>query len=226
MLDPVTTAVVTIAGEELILLPERAIYWPRTNIVLIADWHIGKEATFRTAGIAVPDGALAADLDRLSQVIDQTGAARLIILGDLIHAAHGRTPAVLETLLSWRTRHKSLNIDLIRGNHDRGAGDPPPDWDMTSQATASIMPFVLTHHPVSSAAGYVLAGHLHPSATLAGRGRQKLTLPCFWFGSAVGVLPAFGSFTGNATIRPASGDRVFVVMPEAVLPVALTAVSR
>jgi metallophosphoesterase superfamily enzyme len=65
-----------------------------------------------------------------------------------------------------------------------------------------------------------LSGHLHPAAVLDGAGRQALKLPCFWFGRRVGVLPAFGDFTGCAAIRAVAGDRVFVVAENRVLAVA------
>ena len=55
---------------------------------------------------------------------------------------------------------------------------------------------------------YVLAGHLHPCVVLGGRAHQRLRLPCFHFGAQVGVLPAFGAFTGMHALRPvpASGS--------------------
>jgi len=52
------------------------------------------------------------------------------------------------------------------------------------------------------------------------RSWDHLRLPCFWFGDAVGVLPAFGAFTGSAEVRPKRGDQVFVIAEEEVLKVA------
>jgi metallophosphoesterase superfamily enzyme len=77
-------------------------------------------------------------------------------------------------------------------------------------------PFALAHHPVREASAYVLAGHLHPCAVLAGKARQRERLPCFWFGREVGVLPAFGDFTGCAEIEADEGDGVWVVTGGAV----------
>jgi metallophosphoesterase superfamily enzyme len=65
----------------------------------------------------------------------------------------------------------------------------------------------------------VLAGHLHPAVALGGPGRQRERLPCFLFGPRRGILPAFGSFTGAATVRPTAGERVFVVAGDEVLQV-------
>ena len=63
---------------------------------------------------------------------------------------------------------------------------------------------------------YALAGHVHPGVVLAGRGGDRLRLPCFHFGARVGVLPAFGTFTGMHPIKRDPGDRVFVVADNAV----------
>ena len=177
-------------------------------MLIVADLHWGKAATFRAAGLAIPEGG-ADDLARLDRALQRTGAQRLMLLGDLLHARAGRTESVLAQLGAWRARWPALDITLVRGNHDRGAGDPPPGWRFECvDEPFMIEPFALCHHPKESDRGYVLAGHLHPAVQLRGAGRQQLKLPCFWFGPRIGVLPAFGGFTGNALIAPAPGDRV------------------
>ena len=65
----------------------------------------------------------------------------------------------------------------------------------------------------------MLAGHIHPAISLAGPGRQRERLPCFLFGERIGLLPAFGDFTGGATVRPRPGDRVFGVAGDEVVPI-------
>ena len=79
-------------------------------------------------------------------------------------------------------------------------------------------PLALRHHPQPEAGASVLAGHLHPCVVLGGRAHQRLRLPCFHFGPQVGVLPAFGAFTGMHALRPQPGDRVFVIGGDAVAP--------
>ena len=49
---------------------------------------------------------------------------------------------------------------------------------------------------------------------------DSVRLPCFWFGSRYGVLPAFGAFTGTADVLPRRGDQVFVIAEKEVLKVA------
>jgi DNA ligase-associated metallophosphoesterase len=211
---------VTIAGEPVTLLPERALFWPGGRALLIADAHLGKAAAFRAAAIAVPEALTAADLARLDRALDRSGAERLIVLGDLLHARSGRSPAVLDAVAAWRARRPGLDLLLVRGNHDRGAGDPPPAWGAAcTDEPHPLPPFVLRHLPGADPAGHVLAGHLHPAAALVGPGRQRERLPCFLVGLDMTVLPAFGGFTGAATVRPRRGERVYVVAGERVLAV-------
>lgn len=207
-----------VAGESLILLPERAALWRET--LLVADPHFGKAATFRALGVPVPHGTTGENLARLDEILNRTAARRIVFLGDFLHAPEGRAPRTLDAVSEWRARHASVEMLLVRGNHDVRAGDPPKEFDMRCvSAPHEELPFVLDHHPREHDAGYVLAGHLHPGARLAGAGRARAWLPCFWFGTRVGVLPAFGEFTGLGEISPAPGDRVFVVADDEVVEV-------
>lgn len=211
----------SLAGEEVRLLPERALFWQRAATLIIADPHLGKAGAFRAASIAVPEGTTTADLDRLSRVIARCNAQKVVILGDLLHARSGRTATTLAAFAEWRERHADLDLFLVRGNHDARAGDPPEAWGVVCvDEPWHLSPFVLRHHPAAHESGYTLAGHLHPAVRLTGAGRQRATLPCFWFGAQVGVLPAFGSFTGAALITPEPDDQVFVIADDAVVAVS------
>lgn len=215
------TSRVTIAGEALTLIPERAVYWAARETLLVADPHFGKAAAFRAGGIPVPRGTTAGTLARLDRAIDRTGARRIVFLGDFLHARAGRQPATIAALARWRATRADLEVLLVRGNHDLRAGDPPTDLRIRVVGERiSETPFVLAHHPEISDHGYVLAGHIHPGATLTGAGRQRERFACFWFGERCGVLAAFGEFTGLAAIRPRAGDRVFVVADDTVIEAA------
>ncbi|HEX2225031.1 MAG TPA: DEAD/DEAH box helicase, partial [Thermoanaerobaculia bacterium] len=111
----------------------------------------------------------------------------------------------------------------VRGNHDRGAGDPPCEWGFTCHDEPWIEPpFALRHHPVDGPGedgAYALAGHLHPGVIVEGLGRQRERLPCFLFGPRSGLLPAFGDFTGSARVRPKRGDRLYALAGDEVVPI-------
>lgn len=113
------------AGETVQLLPDRALFWPAEQTLFIADLHIGKAATYRTLGQPVPGGTTAENLSRLTAQITRHAPQRIIFLGDFLHAAAARTPAILQALAAWRLRHADVSMTLVRGNHDSCAGDPP-----------------------------------------------------------------------------------------------------
>lgn len=202
---------VDVAGEELWLSAERCIWWPARRTLIVADLHFGKAASFRALGVPVPEKTTDQDLARLAHLIATTGAGRVVLLGDLLHARHGRSAELMDAVGAWRARHAGVEMLLVRGNHDRRAGDPPKEWRIACVDNGHVeAPFVWRHEPEEDDRGYVLAGHIHPAATMFGRG-GGLRAPCFWFGSRVGVLPAFGSFTGMKPVRPKRGDGVYVV---------------
>ncbi len=203
--------------QKLHLYPEPALYWAEARTLIVADVHLGKAAAFRAAGIPLPAGTTGDNLDRLSAALARSGAERLLILGDWLHARRGRTDAVLSQVSAWRRQHRELAIDLVLGNHDEHAGRPPDEWDIRCIDELVESPFVWRHESREAAAGYVIAGHVHPAVVLRGRG-EHLTLPCFYFGRDYGLLPAFGDFTGFGVIRPRAGEAVFVLVEGEILP--------
>ena len=212
--------VIEVAGETVELLAAKAVHWPARRTLFIADPHWGKAAAFRAGGVGIGVDPLEADLERLSTLLRQTDANRLVILGDLFHARAGKSKTVLETVTAWRKTVADVGVTLIRGNHDLASGDPPAEWGFNCNTEpVPEPPFALKHHPGETPGFYTLAGHLHPAATLRGHGRALIRLPCFHIGSACGILPAFGGFTGLATIAPVEGDRVFVIADGEVVPV-------
>ena len=205
------------------LLPARALWLPDHDALLVADLHWGKAAAFRAGGVPVPSGTTAEDLGRLSHALHGTGARQLVVLGDLWHAREGFHPDTLTTIAAWRDRHPALAITLVRGNHDRRAGDPPPALAIACHdPPLALGSLQLVHEPAEPqgpAAPYQVAGHLHPSVTLTGPGRERLRLPCFVVGARRALLPAFASFTGGGMHRPLPGDRHYAIAEGEVVAV-------
>src|SRR5690349_1061781 len=170
-----------IEGEAVVLMPEHALWLPERKTLLVADAHFGKAATFRAGGIFVPRGTTATTLTRLDRALTRTSATRVIFLGDLLHAREGRSPETLRLVADWRASRAGVEVVLVRGNHDRAAGDPPESLGIACvDAPMLDGPFAFTHHPRSVAEHFDVAGHVHPAVRLRGPGRQSERLPCFW----------------------------------------------
>ncbi|HEY6513906.1 MAG TPA: ligase-associated DNA damage response endonuclease PdeM [Burkholderiaceae bacterium] len=208
---------VEIGGAPLVLLAERAVFLPDQGALLVADVHVGKAASFRGLGVPVPHGTTRGTLARLSAALAASGATRLIVLGDFAHSERSFAPLTREALSVWRDAHAALPITLLRGNHDTRAGDPPAELRIeVIDAPLRCGPYLLAHEPGQLADGYVLAGHVHPCVIVGARGFDSLRLPCFHFGARVGVLPAFGEFTGSHALPRHEGDRVFAIAEQRV----------
>lgn len=207
---------VHVAGESLLLLPEKAIYWPREKMLIIADIHFGKAAAFRALGVPVPRGTTSENLAGLDALVAAHGARQVVFLGDFLHARAAHASSTQLAMLAWRQRHPELALMLVRGNHDLHAGDPAAALGIALvDEPHAIGPFAFCHHPGVDAPGYGLAGHIHPVYVLATR-FDALRLPCFVVGEQGLILPSFGAFTGGHAVKPGPGDRIYVTSGDAV----------
>src|ERR1700749_3008610 len=101
--------------QDLLLTPQRAIYWQQEKALIAADVHLGKVGHFRKAGIAVPRDMEQDDLAMLSDLIYEHHPEQIIFLGDLFHSDIN---ADWDWFVLWRSRFPKLKLVLIRGNHD------------------------------------------------------------------------------------------------------------
>lgn len=206
-------------GQKLTLLCQKAIYWGEESALICADVHLGKGGHFRKAGIAIPRDLAQDDLAVLSDLIREYKPHKLIFLGDLFHSDMNTD---WDWFALWREQFPRLEIILIRGNHDVIHDKHYDKLNIALHHQLLIAPFLMLHHPVnavelSKASGYVLCGHIHPGVTLHGKGRQSVTLPCFFFSDKQAVLPSFGKFTGRIGVQHQPSDRVFGVLPDKVI---------
>ncbi|SHG49793.1 ligase-associated DNA damage response endonuclease PdeM [Massilia sp. CF038] len=207
---------VTLAGETVLLLPEKAVYWPRHKMLIIADIHFGKAAAFRAQGVPVPRGTTSENLAGLDRLMSQNEVAHILFLGDFLHARAAHASATLTAMLAWRARHPALQLTLVRGNHDKHAGDPAAALAIHMVDEPHVVDgFAFCHHPDIAAPAYVMAGHVHPVFVLSSR-LDSLRLPCFLAGETRMILPSFGAFTGGHPIQPVAGEQVFVSSGEAI----------
>lgn len=208
-----------LAGNELELLPQRALWWPAQRSAIVADVHLGKDQVFRRAGIAIPAAVLDAELSALDTLIAVTRCERLIVLGDWVHAAPLEGERWPAAVAAWRTRHAQLAIDLVLGNHDRYLQPWLEHWGISLfKDPHEINGLSMIHEVDSEDPPAGVSGHLHPVVCLRSGG-DWLRLPVFARRADHLILPAFGEFTGGFdgldrrrwTMFAVAGDRVVEV---------------
>ncbi|WP_144630832.1 ligase-associated DNA damage response endonuclease PdeM [Bordetella genomosp. 13] len=201
-----------LGGETMVLLGARALYWPARDRLIIADLHLGKEHVFRQAGIAVPSGATQDDLRRLSDLVAETAAKELWIVGDVLHGPSTQA-AWREAWAAWRRAHAALDVAALTGNHDRALDGADLGVRQLGEAWTDG-PFVFQHLPEPDTQGrHVIAGHVHPTTRVPGVPRSW---PVFWLRPGMTVLPAYSAFTGGHAVE-AGKERLVACVDGAVV---------
>jgi DNA ligase-associated metallophosphoesterase len=203
------------------LLPGRVAFLPDASTMLVADLHLGKAASFRRAGLPVPEGSAQGDLVRLRRLVADLEPRRVIVLGDLFHAPSGCTPAVFDEFAEVRRCFAGVELILVEGNHDRRVRIPETLGVDRVVSRLDEPPWVFLHEPPGEAIEGCLAlcGHLHPRLSIRSPSGDRLTQRCFVEWPGVMVLPAFGSFTGSAVVTVTRDTRLWAAGDDAVVDV-------
>lgn len=181
-------------NEDWELRPEKVVYWPRREALLLADTHFGKVSHFRKAGMPVPQQAAQRNFRKLDQLLKHEGLREVYFLGDLFHSELNTEWLALQKILQ---QYPQLHFHLIAGNHDILHGESYARLGMqVHQEPHPVDHLWLRHHPPEEEAPAGWCGHIHPAVRLRGMGRQVLKLASFYFRSQQAILPAFGEFTG------------------------------
>jgi DNA ligase-associated metallophosphoesterase len=204
------------AGERFTLLADRAIYWSRRSTLIVADTHFGKDSLFQQRGIPVPSDVTGNDLARLAALLGKTESKRLLILGDFFHGKESNDDHMTRHLRAWRDAMSQIEITLVRGNHDKHAGDPCPSLGFDCLNSLTVDDVKFQHAPNESEENQpvdgpaIVCGHIHPAATLVDFDGTVMKVPAFVVDERQLVVPAFGRFTGTAVMPKQPGRRFMI----------------
>jgi DNA ligase-associated metallophosphoesterase len=194
---------VTVAGITLLADLSGALIWEEQRLLVVADLHLEKGSSFASRGVLLPPYDTAATVGRLAAAMARHDPRMVIALGDSFHdrAAHERlSSADRRAVTALQARRDWI---WISGNHDPSL---PADLGGIVASEVAIGPIVFRHEP-TGAFGEI-AGHLHPKARVATRGRA-MERRCFACDGERAVLPAFGAYAGGLSIRDAAFARIF-----------------
>ncbi|MBE5074694.1 ligase-associated DNA damage response endonuclease PdeM [Erythrobacteraceae bacterium E2-1 Yellow Sea] len=209
------------ANEEMRLVGGRALYWPREGTLLLADLHLEKASFYAAKGQMLPPYDSRETLERVADCVKQTGARRVIALGDNFHDPDGtsRLDPYAAGMLEGLTR--ALDWVWITGNHD---GEMHRSFGGTVLDELELGGVMLRHIAQSGEIRPEVSGHFHPKLRVNIRNRY-IARPCGVLSQNAGhgdrmILPAFGALTGGmdagapeilAALQPAS--RIDALLP-------------
>jgi uncharacterized protein len=200
-----------------------ALYCAAEKLLLIADLHLEQGASLARRGLHVPPYDTIATLGKLEHVLANTGAERLVLLGDSFHdsVAHD----AVDEADAKRLRVMTGRVDTIwiSGNHDPKAHNGLGGTCVDELALGAI---TLRHIPARLRADELeIAGHLHPGAAIEQRGHHIRT-KCFVADGRRIILPAFGSYTGALNVRQPAFSGLFVQAETQCWMIGKTAMHR
>jgi hypothetical protein len=189
--------VITLAGVALTADPAGALYWPDEKILVVADLHLEKGSAFAARGVLLPPYDTAATLARLARLIERYAPCLVIALGDSFHDGGG--PSRMSDIGRGALTALQRGRDWlwIAGNHD-----PHPAENIGGRFADALALGALTfrHEPSPRDSDGEVAGHLHPLARVAKRGRA-VSRRCFAADGKRLVMPAFGAYAGGLNVR-------------------------
>jgi DNA ligase-associated metallophosphoesterase len=169
----------------------------------VADLHLEKGSSFAMRGQLLPPYDTAATLARLARLIARYAPHGVVALGDSFHDGGGPARLGRDDRESLSALQRGRDWLWITGNHD-----PEPAVGIGGAFQAVLNVGALTFHHLPTGAAGEIAGHLHPVARVAHRGRM-VCRRCFAADATRMVMPAFGAFTGGLNVRDAAFADLF-----------------
>jgi hypothetical protein len=195
---------IVLAGSAFVADPGGALYWPAEKLLVVADLHLEKGSAFAVRGVLLPPYDTAATLVRLAALIAHFAPRRVITLGDNFHDGGGPARMSDRDRAALKALQRGRDWLWIAGNHDP---EPAENVGGDFVGMLALGPFIFRHEPAREPHAGEIAGHLHPVARVARRGRA-VSRRCFACDGERLVMPAFGAYAGGLNVR----DRAFTLL--------------
>jgi DNA ligase-associated metallophosphoesterase len=181
------------------------MWWEAGSVLVFSDLHLEKASSYAERGQMLPPYDTGVTLRRIDSLIDALRPTTVIALGDSFHDRRAATRMAKEDVIAVRAMTDRVDWVWIEGNHD-----PKPPVHLGGRITHELRlgPLTFRHEPTSGGARGEIAGHLHPCARIAGRGRS-VRARCFAGDGERLVMPAYGALTGGLNVLDAAFGPLF-----------------
>jgi DNA ligase-associated metallophosphoesterase len=197
-----TDETLAVAGVPLVADCAGALFWPEESLLVVADLHFEKGSAFARRGVLLPPYDTPATINRIAVLIERYAPRLVIALGDSFHDGGGPDRMSDTSRASLKALQRGRDWIWITGNHDP---EPAENIGGRFAQVLAIGPLTFRHEPSAQPCDGEIAGHLHPLARVARRGRA-VSRRCFASDGLRLVMPAFGAYAGGLNVR----DRAIV----------------
>lgn len=190
------------------------LYVKSLNALVCSDLHLGYEGVMADRGLFLPKVNLKRIKGMLKEAISITGAARVIIDGDIkneFSKVHLEEFNEFKELVDYlRNELKTEKVTLIKGNHDNFVDRIRPGLGIEIFAYEALINDILFFHgegmPKEKNFETLIIGHVHPAITLYNKIGVKEKLHCFLYGKSrkgkdIVVLPAMNYFAEGVGVN-------------------------
>ncbi len=183
---------------------DRAVFLPSADALVLADLHIGRDAT---SNVSLSLGERADLTTRVSALLGRFSPSEVVLAGDVLHAFDRLPDEAKATFADLRALvdEAGATLVVVRGNHDTRI-DELADTHETYRLADDTLVCHGHEEPEVDAPQYVI-GHDHPAIEIEGKRR-----PCYLWGeetyrgSDVLVLPAFTRLASGMLINDLRGS--------------------
>jgi DNA ligase-associated metallophosphoesterase len=202
--------VLRLQGQAFIVDPSGVLYWSDERLLIVADLHFEKGSAYATRRVFLPPYDTSATLDRLAAAVRRFAPRRIVALGDSFHDCGGAGRLQPQDARALGALQAGRDWVWIAGNHDPQAPANDAGLRLAGEHAQEleIGPIRFRHEPSVSPCDGEIAGHLHPSVIVGGRG-GVVRRRCFLADDRRCILPAFGAYAGGLNILDIAFRRLF-----------------
>lgn len=192
------------------LYPGGAAHLVDENVLVVADMHLGVEASLEEQGLSVPRVQTRKVLEYMESVIGAVRPEKIVVAGDLKHNFDRNLNQEWQEVTKFvRQLTGRSKLEVIKGNHDnflnlilRERGVPP----VKKEIMVGKHQIVHGHAPIGRK-GLTIMGHIHPSLRLRDTVGASIKSHCFLWepDKRIIVLPALSILAAGVDVVSGEG---------------------
>jgi putative SbcD/Mre11-related phosphoesterase len=203
----------------LVLLPGGAAMLVREKALVVADLHLGYEASLEHEGFSVPRVQTRKLEDFVREIVEATSPRRIIVAGDLKHNFSRNLAQEWDDVTRFvRLLADLAQLDVVKGNHDNFLASILAELGVPLRHELLVGGARIVHgHSGKLTDEMTIMGHIHPAIRLTDDVGGSVKDHCFLYDRSrrVLVLPALSLIAyGTDVVGQRSSDRMSPLLSE------------